>query len=280
MSEQAWSASQPSDYWDSILAGWEPTLAHRLWRAHSDAVNARLLRRWLVDTPADGKILKTDLFDEAVAGGLYPELAARGGQVIGVDVAPAVVRAACARHPGLDARVADVRALPFDDGEFDAVVSNSTLDHFDSLAELVLAASELSRVIRPGGRLLITLDNRQNPIVALRTSLSFSAMRRLRIVPYYVGRTLGRRGLAATLERCGLDVQQTTAVMHCPPKLAGAYAARGARSTLGSQQTDRYLARVLRLESLESSPVRYFTGHFVAALAVKPGHGAASPAVA
>jgi len=274
MSEQTWSTSQPGGYWDSVLAAWEPTLAHRLWRAHSDAVNVRLLRRWLVGTSPGGKVLKTDLFDEAVGEGLYPELAARHGEVIGVDVAPAVVREARVRHPQMEAQVADVRTLPFDDGTFDVVVSNSTLDHFDSIAELALAASELSRVIRPGGRLLVTLDNRQNPVVALRTSLSFGAMRRLRIVPYFVGKTCGRRGLVAILERCGLRVRETTAVMHCPPKLAGAYAARGADSTLSSHDAERYLDCVLRFEALASAPVRYFTGHFIAALAVKPASGA------
>ena len=67
---------------------------------------------------------------------------------------------------------ADLRALPFRDGWFDDVVSVSTLEHVgmdvtrwgaDSTAahdpgeELQAALSELRRVTRPGGRLLITV---------------------------------------------------------------------------------------------------------------------------
>lgn len=269
-------ATEPSDYWDSIVAAWPPTVAHRLWRAHSDAVNAALLRRWLPAQPGS-RILKTDLFDEAIGAGLYAELAARAGHVVGIDVAPTAIRAATERYPQLDARVADVRALPFAANTFDAVLSNSTLDHFDSLDQLILATTELCRVVRPGGRLILTLDNRQNPVVALRTSMSFRLVSRLGIVPYYVGKTCGRRRMVGILERCGMAVQDTAAVMHCPPKLAGSLAARRRTSAIGrrtsaiaADELERYLARVLRFESLGSSPLRYFTGHFVAALAIKP----------
>jgi hypothetical protein len=36
-------------YWDRVIEGWHCSLAQRLWRAHGDAVNIRLLRRWLAD---------------------------------------------------------------------------------------------------------------------------------------------------------------------------------------------------------------------------------------
>ena len=150
---------------------------------------------------AHATLLKTDLFDEAVGRGLYPELAARAHQVIGIDVSAGVVRAAARRYPALDARVADVLALPFGENTFDAIVSNSTLDHFDSHAELSASVRELARTLRPGGRLIITLDNRLNPIVALRTSVLFGTLHRLRIVPYFVGATHGPRGLAARARR-------------------------------------------------------------------------------
>jgi SAM-dependent methyltransferase len=67
---------------------------------------------------------------------------------------------------------ADLRALPFRDAWFDVVVSVSTLEHVgmdvtrwgadsatarDPGAELEVALSELRRVTRPGGRLLITV---------------------------------------------------------------------------------------------------------------------------
>ena len=251
------------NYWDGVLESWKPTVEHRLWRAHSDEVNNQLLRRWL---PAgQGRLLKTDLFDEAVGGGLFPELAARADEVVGVDVSPAAVRAALARYPRLDAHVASVLSVPFANGSFDAGVSNSTLDHFKSHATLRSAVSELARVIRPGGKLVITLDNRANPIVALRTSILFRPLHRLGVVPYFVGATYGARGLAKLLDDTGFDVVEITSFMHCPPQLAAYWAGR----RRAPHDNGRHLRRVLRFEAMERWPTRHLTGHFVGALAVR-----------
>lgn len=261
------SVDQPDGvYWDHVIDGWAPTLTHRLWRAHSDAVNGRLLQRWL--RPGQATVLKTDLFDEAVGPGLYPELAARAEVVVGVDVSPAAVRAASERYPDLKAHVGSVLALPFADASLDAVVSNSTLDHFKSHSLIRAAAVELARTIRPGGQLIITLDNRMNPVIALRTSILFGSLHRLGVVPYFVGATHGRRGLAKLLDETGFALVEITAIMHCPPQLAASWTSR--RGTEHSADTNgRYLQRVLRFEAIEQLPTRHLTGHFVAALAVR-----------
>ncbi len=61
--------------------------------------------------------------------------------------------------------------LPFPDGAFDRVFSNSTLDHFDSRDDIREALRELARVLHPEGELLLTLDNLANPVVRLRNAL-------------------------------------------------------------------------------------------------------------
>jgi ubiquinone/menaquinone biosynthesis C-methylase UbiE len=204
-----------------------------------------------------------------VARGLYPELAARAAEVIGVDVSKAAVRASSKRYPELAARVANVLALPFADASFDVVVSNSTLDHFASHSTLRAAVAELARVIVPGGRLIITLDNRSNPIIALRTSRLLGPLRRLGVVPYYVGATYGPRGLSRLLRDSGFDVGEVTAIMHCPPQLAAHLAMCRLAARAGYQNKRRHLRRVLRFETLGQWRTRYLTAHFVAAWAVK-----------
>jgi len=194
-----------------------------LWRQHADAVNAELVARWLPADPVS-RVLKTDLFDEAVGAGLYPCLSARARVVTGIDVSPAVVNAATARYPGLDAKVADVRRLPFEPATFNAIVSNSTLDHFDSFGEIKTSVGELHRVLAPRGDLLLTLDNARNPIVALRGCLPGSALRWIGALPAYVGETCGPRALRRLLESTGFEVYELTAVLHCPraPAVAAA----------------------------------------------------------
>ena len=50
--------------WDAMAAVWLERPPDGLWRRHSDAVNWGLLERWL--PPRLERVLKTDLFDEAV----------------------------------------------------------------------------------------------------------------------------------------------------------------------------------------------------------------------
>jgi SAM-dependent methyltransferase len=189
---------------------------------------------------------------------------------VGIDLAPPVVEAATSRRPHLKGLVADILDLPFEPASFDLVVSNSTLDHFDSLSAIGDGLGELARVIRPGGRLLITLDNGQNPVVALRTSRAFAGLfRRLGLVPYELGVTCGRRRLVALLDRAGFDVQATEAIMHCPPQIAGKLADRLSRDGPAAELEEEHLRRVLRFEAMARWPSRYLTAHFVAASALR-----------
>lgn len=72
-----------------------------------------------------------------------------GAEVVATDLSPRMVE--LARERGLDAHVADVQALPFEDGSFDVAVAAWMLYH---VPELDLAVAELARVLRPGGRLV------------------------------------------------------------------------------------------------------------------------------
>jgi SAM-dependent methyltransferase len=80
------------------------------------------------------------------------ELAARIAEVtevVAVDQSPRMVELTVAR--GVDARVADVQALPFPDGSFDVVLAAWMLYHVPDLDD---GLSEIARVLRPGGRLV------------------------------------------------------------------------------------------------------------------------------
>jgi SAM-dependent methyltransferase len=87
---------------------------------------------------------------DAAAGDGNVALAAarRGAEVDACDLAPRMVERGRARCAGAFWCVADVEALPYDDGEFDAVLSSFG-------AQLAprpgVAARELVRVARPGG---------------------------------------------------------------------------------------------------------------------------------
>jgi SAM-dependent methyltransferase len=255
-----------SHYWSEIAGTWQHG-RDQTWRAHSDAVNAALCRRWL-SVGAAKRLLKTDLFDEAVAAGVVPALADRADGIYAIDTSEKTVGLARGRYPAVRGTSCDVRSLPFADAAFDAIVSNSTLDHFANAGDISTALAELHRVLSPGGRLVLTLDNAANPVIAVRNALPFQWLSRLRLVPYFVGATLGPTMTATVLERVGFHVVEVTAIVHCPRVLAVPLARLAERA--GARWPRRLLRALASLEHAERWPTRFRTGHFVAVLAEKP----------
>jgi SAM-dependent methyltransferase len=256
-----------SHYWDTVAAAWGAEHPQSLWRAHSDAVNLKLLGRWLGAERLE-RLLKTDGFDEAFGDGLYPFLIGKAEHTVIVDVALPTLSLARAHYGNICVIGADTRCLPFANGVFDAIVSTSTLDHFHSHAEVVASLQELRRVLRPTGQLFLTLDNRANPLIRLRNALPFRFLYRLGIVPYYVGATYGPRRLQWVLHEVGFEVLEVDAVMHCPRVVAVALT-RLLEKHAGQNIHQRFLHFLLAFERLAAWPTRFLTGHFVAVKAIK-----------
>jgi SAM-dependent methyltransferase len=295
-----------NDSWDRQLAPFiaaasAPTGRPATWRDFCDRLHINLLQRWLPPTTT-GRALKTDLFDEAAGEGLSEFLAQRADQVVGTDVSLAVARAATGAPTGaatgaptgaatgattgaatgattgavdrptrrVDVTLCDVRRLAFADGSFDIVVSNSTLDHFALRSDITVALAEIHRVTRPGGVLVVTLDNPRHPLVAARTLLPARLLRALGLQPYYVGATMSLPRLVATLESLGWVVDDTTTMMHTLRVAAIPACSRLDRVGPGGTAARRRLTAVmLASELLGRLPTRQFTGHYVAVKAVR-----------
>jgi SAM-dependent methyltransferase len=239
----------------------------KLWRAHSDSVNKALVVRWRPAEQMD-TLLKTDLFDEAVNDGLTPLLDSLAKRVFYMDSALEVHEMAKHRYSRLQTIGADVRDLPFAHGTFDGIVSNSTLDHFESLDDLSVSLQELFRVLRLGGQMILTLDNRSNPVILLRNWLPFRLLKRLKVVPYYVGVTLRAKRLEYLLKETGFEVLEVDAIMHCPRVLAVTIA-RWVEKHTSARVQQSFLRLLMGFEGLSRLPTRFLTGYFVAVKARK-----------
>ena len=92
------------------------------------------------------------------SGPLSAMLRAKGAVVTGVDASPAMVELARQRLGGdADLRVADLSGpLPFADAEFDDVVASLVLHYLEDWGGPL---SELRRVLRPGGRLMVSVNH-------------------------------------------------------------------------------------------------------------------------
>ena len=87
-------------------------------------------------------------------GHVTAELAHAGAAAVGADVAQEALRRAHARHPGLQLQLIPPQGTwPLADGSFDLVWAGETIEH---VADTVGLLSEVRRVLRPGGYLLLS----------------------------------------------------------------------------------------------------------------------------
>jgi SAM-dependent methyltransferase len=78
-----------------------------------------------------------------------------GADVVAVDLSLRMVELATER--GIDASVADVQSLPFEDATFDVVVAAWMLYHVPDLGR---GLAEIARVLRPGGTFVAATNSR------------------------------------------------------------------------------------------------------------------------
>jgi SAM-dependent methyltransferase len=93
------------------------------------------------------------LLDMACGSGLAIELARlRGASCSGIDASPRLIAVARDRNPECDIRVGDMNILPWEPASFDVVTSFRGI-----WGTTPQAVAEIHRVVRPGGRVGITV---------------------------------------------------------------------------------------------------------------------------
>jgi ubiquinone/menaquinone biosynthesis C-methylase UbiE len=131
-------------YWDKHSASYDAQM--RFW----DRVLFKDSRAWACSQAVG------DTLEVAVGTGLnLPNYPAKA-RITGIDFSPAMLEVARKRARELgravELREADAQELPFPDGSFDSVVCTFSLC---AITDDRRAISEMKRVLRPGGRLML-----------------------------------------------------------------------------------------------------------------------------
>ncbi len=202
------------------------------------------------------------VLDVACGSGLAVELAiARGASCAGIDASHRLVAVARDRSPGADVRVGDMHALPWEDGSFDVVTSfrgiwGTTPD----------AVAEACRVLRPGGRLGLTVWGHIKASTGAWALKPFTLATDDKVANQAAMVSLGRPGAGEELlSRWGFDDVQRVGIPFAwefadPETYARALAASGpayeAIQSVGEETFERYAVDVARERVREGLPLR------------------------
>jgi SAM-dependent methyltransferase len=265
-----------AEHWGEVARGWsDKGYANKLLGEQKRKTYIDLITRWTRITPGQA-VLKTDLFAEAFGvEQFFFDIVPAKSAIVGIDVSIEIVTEAKsqARSRGMDAGqylCGDVKKLPLRDGSIDLIISDSTLDHFPTEAEIVTALEELGRVLKDGGTLILTIDNKNNltypPYCLVRLWM------KLGLAPYFIGRTLSLSHLRRTLTEIGLVVEENTAILHYPhPDGLVRWLERSLRYLSRGKLDNTIRKELACLNRLEGSKIKYLTGRYIAVKAVKRG---------
>jgi ubiquinone/menaquinone biosynthesis C-methylase UbiE len=234
-------------------------------------VHFNLFSKW-VNFDKGGKILKTDLFAEARCPGraFFWEISKYNCELIGIDISYEICAGARQTSETRNSTqppvflACDIRSLPFSNNSFDIVVSDSTLDHYNNISDIEIALREIARVLKPGGTLLITMDNKCNftePLFRLWILLGLS--------PFFIGKTYSIKELKKALYMVGLKVEDNTAIIH-NPRFFTKLIVKILRICFPQRSNQNIKNMLDYFDSLEKRRTKYLTAQFIAAKAIKP----------
>jgi SAM-dependent methyltransferase len=198
------------DFWDDVGEHF-PSLKGAASTAYCFECERLLLERFVPDLRGL-LVLKTDLWDEAKNTEILRWAAGRGARVLGVDVAFPIARQARAVLTGHAAQVvvADVRHLPFRPESVDVVYSMGTIEHFP---DSDVAAREIHRVLRTGGRAVVGVPNRLDPFLR---PLLVHVLGRLGVYAYGMEKSFTPGGLQRLLGDAGFHVTARSGILFMP----------------------------------------------------------------
>jgi ubiquinone/menaquinone biosynthesis C-methylase UbiE len=113
---------------------------------------ATIIRSFLNKTPK-GKIL-----DVACGTGIMFDNY-KGREIYGVDISQDMLRIAQDKYPEAKLTKADAENLPFPDNYFSAAITSRFICHIPNYRKVI---SEISRVVRPGGTIIIDFFNKHS----------------------------------------------------------------------------------------------------------------------
>jgi SAM-dependent methyltransferase len=198
--------------WDAIARDMLDFSAAPTTRYYRDCEIA-LIRRAVGDLRGK-RLLKLDLWNEAINTRILNWAAGQGAEAYGLDLSQIVAgraqRNAVAEGARLRLTRADIRDVPFRSNSFDVVYTMGTIEHIDEYAD---AVREIRRVLRPGGKAIVGVPNKWD--IFLRPLL-VNILEAFGKYPYAPEKSFSASELRGVVEDAGLRVLGRTGILTVP----------------------------------------------------------------
>lgn len=195
--------SKPVEYHDRLAKEWDAKYRAGGFKRRADFIRSRFLDRLQVG----GRWL-----DAGCGTGFFArQLAARGAEVLGLDASSEMIDQAgtLAERAGLAEKltfrhVQTIESVPAGDGELSGVLCLSVLEY---LPDPDRALAELSRVLAPGGAILVSVPNRTSLVRAAQGLVRRIRADRAAYLDHSTRFMVSAEELRGRFGRAGLDTE-------------------------------------------------------------------------
>jgi ubiquinone biosynthesis O-methyltransferase len=207
-------ANDIRDFFDEAATDRNARLAGNLIVQYEQTVRSQMVLS-MIDPQADEVIL------DAGCGNARDliQLAPHGCKCVGIDFSPNMIEEAkkelATRNiQRVEVEVGDLTNLRFSDQTFDKVFASEVLEHVPDYRK---AVSEMARVLKPGGTLVVTTPNRHSLYGFDRYVISEKILRLKPRHPYDEWKT--HKELARALENNGFEIVRSAGACYMPGSL-------------------------------------------------------------
>lgn len=244
-----------SKIWDDVSRRMKKSHLESNFAAYKSDEYLRIISKWC-GSLAGKKVLKTDLFEECYEVDRFSDKLGCGN-VYGIDVSKGMATNAKRKNRALMLVAADIRRIPFKDRTFDIIISNSTLDHL-KLKDVRPAVKELRRVLKDDGTLVLTIDNKYNPVY----SAGLWAGNRLKFFYFPQERCYTSGEIRGIVGSEKMEIVDEEAIFNIIPPMDMLLAIVERHDKKLSSGISKRIVRISK--RIKSKPLRYITGRQLA----------------
>jgi SAM-dependent methyltransferase len=153
--------------------------------------------------------------------------------------------------------------MPFGDNTIDIIFSSSTYGYLNDIRK---GLKEAFRIIKPGGTLVVSVNNRSNLSFRVLTKVySF-----LGCIPFPVSNLYRLNKMRSLLEDVGFNIDYQEPIVHIPPLLNMLFSFLDNSGSKFSSTLSRLLMKIIHKYSDSKLGVKCFTGWYILFKVDKP----------